>query len=568
MAKTIVLVFVFLLLAAAGTTVWMSRNGSSESETFVVYKGTIRRSARGSGRVEGMSETTLMFPVAGRLNKVHIKEGADVPEFENLAELNIEEVDVRIAQADQELKQAQAKLQQVSVNRSTEEIEQAKEKLMQETDGIKSLTARLNALEHPPIPPPASPQQIQTQYRAIEMAQQFLVQRRAELKKIKAGPTKDDIAIAELKYRNAESEWVSAEDRYTGAEKPAIFLDTSSKQLKSELKSKAEIAKANRDVALAEWEKIKRPPPQEDIDVAVSRERLAQIELDSAIETKRNLENPVAPPPAPAHEIEAAKMLLQQAQSRERFAKLEVQRLEHWMDSPEVKAEISAAEAGVAKAKKSLELVNLNKQAMTLRAPFAGTILRRLVEPGVVVTPGTPIVSIVDFSQKRVRAEFDVGRLLDIKQGMQVELTSRALGKDALDGKVEKILGVGTRKLHADDPAAPRGGEVLEVIISIEEPKSDLKKKAYDALRPGLRMDADVTLEKADNVIVAKTSFVPQENGNEYVLRLDRPSANGTTEQPKNRNVVCGLRDESFVEIKHGLEEGDVIVKPKPQNTR
>jgi multidrug resistance efflux pump len=262
-------------------------------------------------------------------------------------------------------------------------------------------------------------------------------------------------------------------------------------------------------------------------------------------------------------------MLLQQAQSRERFAKLEVQRLEHYMDSPEVKAEIAAAQAGVTKAEKSLELVKLNKQAMTLRAPFAGTIMHRLAEPGVVVTPGTPIVSIVDFSQKRVRAEFDVGRLLDIKQGMPVELTSRALGKEPLDGKVEKILGVGTRKLMADDPAAPRGGEVLEVIISVEEPKTDLKKKAFEGLRPGLRMEADVTLERADNVIVAKTSFVAQEKGQDYVLRLDHSNgSNSPTDLPKIRNVETGLRDESYVEIKHGLEEGDVIVKPKPQNTR
>ena len=152
---------------------------------------------------------------------------------------------------------------------------------------------------------------------------------------------------------------------------------------------------------------------------------------------------------------------------------------------------------------------------------------------------------------------------------MPVELTSRALGKDPLDGKVEKILGVGTRKLLSDDPAAPRGGEVLEVIISVEEPKTELQKKAFDGLRPGLRMDADVTLEKADNVIVAKTSFVPQENGKDYVLRLDRPNGTATAaDLPKIRNVECGLRDESYVEIKHGLEADDVIVKPNPQNTR
>ena len=36
----------------------------------------------------------------------------------------------------------------------------------------------------------------------------------------------------------------------------------------------------------------------------------------------------------------------------------------------------------------------------------------------------------------------------------------------------------------------------------------------------------------------------------------------------QTRNVECGLRDESYVEIKHGLEEGDVIVKPRPQSTR
>src|SRR5579862_1761005 len=142
MAKTIALVFIFVLLAGVGATLWMGRGGTPEGDTMSVYQGTIRRSARGSGRVEGLAETTLMFPLSGRLNKVYAKEGTDVPELDNLAELNTEEVDVRIAQADLELKQAQAKLQQVSVSRPSEEIEQAKEKLMQETDGIQSLTAK------------------------------------------------------------------------------------------------------------------------------------------------------------------------------------------------------------------------------------------------------------------------------------------------------------------------------------------------------------------------------------------------------------------------------------------
>jgi multidrug efflux pump subunit AcrA (membrane-fusion protein) len=180
--------------------------------------------------------------------------------------------------------------------------------------------------------------------------------------------------------------------------------------------------------------------------------------------------------------------------------------------------------------------------------------------PGVLVPAFSPIITLVDFSKKLVRAEFDSARLGEIKKDMKVVLSSKAF-KETLDGKVERIVSVGTRRIFIDDPAATKGGEVVEVLISVEEPKSDLKKNAFATLLPGLRMDALISLERKDKVLRIPKSFVTDEK---FVLVRSSP----TSSEGRKREVKCGLRDEQYVEITEGLEEGDVIAKPEPMYRR
>ena len=82
-----------------------------------------------------------------------------------------------------------------------------------------------------------------------------------------------------------------------------------------------------------------------------------------------------------------------------------------YADSAATRVQLDAAETGLARANATVraslaaaeELRAVSAYA-TVRAPFAGTVTRRLVDPGAFAAPGSPIVMLEDASRLRVRA--------------------------------------------------------------------------------------------------------------------------------------------------------------------
>jgi multidrug resistance efflux pump len=563
MLRSIAWVVVLMLLLALGAVVYLGVPKTPTDETQVVSVGMVKRSVKGLGRVEGVAESNLSFGRPGRLDTVLVTEGQEVDINDVIAEMNPAEVDAQVEEAQTDLKTAKAKLELVKAQRPPQVIQQSEEKLQQATDEIKAARARLKALEDPPTPPPPTASQIEEQTFVIAKEQQNVALAQAALKQLKSSPTSDELAIAAANLKEAQTEVDGAVRKSQDVKPGGVFTGGGSSFLKTDAQVAVDRAQAHLELVQAQYDRVKRGPRPEEIEAATARVALAQIQLDSARAYKARLEKPEKPAPAPAYEIEAARVALMQAMSRENAARAAVDELKR---GPEP-AEVHLAEAAVEKAVASLGWLKKSREGLKLRAPFAGLITHRYIEPGNMITGTSPVLTIVDFTQKRVRAEFDILRLGEIKQGMHVDLSSRALGKETLDGKIEKILGVGSRKLTNDDPAAPKGGEVAEMIITLDEPKSDLKKQAFAVLRPGLRMDADVTLDKRDNVIIAPKAFVSQTDGKEYVLGLERKAGPNSSDTITVHYVTTGMRDEQYVEIRQGLSEGDVIVKPRTQNS-
>src|SRR5262245_38424779 len=59
-------------------------------------------------------------------------------------------------------------------------------------------------------------------------------------------------------------------------------------------------------------------------------------------------------------------------------------------------AEVASALADIEHARAQLAEAEANRNDLVVKAPFDGTIVTRIIEPGEVVTPGTPIVTLVD----------------------------------------------------------------------------------------------------------------------------------------------------------------------------
>src|SRR5437762_9209693 len=77
-------------------------------------------------------------------------------------------------------------------------------------------------------------------------------------------------------------------------------------------------------------------------------------------------------------------------------------------------SDVAAAQSDAERASAQLKEAQANRADLTIIAPFDGTIATRAAEPGEVVAPGTPIVTMLDLGKVYLRgfvAEGDIGRV-------------------------------------------------------------------------------------------------------------------------------------------------------------
>ena len=101
----------------------------------------------------------------------------------------------------------------------------------------------------------------------------------------------------------------------------------------------------------------------------------------------------------------------------------------------EIAGDIAAAE----QARYSLTEADANRQDLTIRAPFSGTIVTRAAEPGEVVTAGTAIVTLLDLSKVYLRGFIPEGQIGKVKLGQAAHVYLDSNPNQPLDAYVSRI---------------------------------------------------------------------------------------------------------------------------------
>jgi multidrug efflux pump subunit AcrA (membrane-fusion protein) len=538
MFKVLLWLLGFGLIAAGAVyfLFWMPQDPLDAAQPVQIK--TIWRSAHGAGLVEGNGALTrLKFPFAGLVDDVEPKENASVKLNDVVAKMNSTEVDDRIALEEITLKEAKAKRDALVARKNVELSDKKELELKRAHAETLEAEIHLTKLKTPETAKDRQDRQEDAKL-SVERAQRALTLAEAEQKQLLAHPTALELEAAEARLNLAKS------------------------------RAGTEAAAAEMRYALADYDKIKHGSSAEDKDVAAARVAQARNELDRAEAEKRRADKPQAPIPLPDAEIKIAERTLAEAQGREAKKRDELEQLRHDADS----AEGRMADAAVERSEQNIKSFKKMRLGYELRAPFDGLVVKRLVEPGALLAPFEDVLWIVDFTRKRVRAEFDIEKLQSLtKPGLNATVKSRAFGKGELSARVIEIGKVGTRKLLQDDPSSPRGGEVVEVLLEIDPPSDAAKKPFFDLLRPGLRVEADIVLESRANVLCVPKSYLgtdPGENGvdKKFVMKADPNAKKHRYETARKQEVTCGIRDEYYVEILDGLSVDDLVVKPRAQN--
>ncbi len=102
-------------------------------------------------------------------------------------------------------------------------------------------------------------------------------------------------------------------------------------------------------------------------------------------------------------------------------------------------AEVASAEAQIDQARAQLQEAQANRQDLTVRAPFAGTVVTRAAEPGEVVLTGTALVTLVDLGNVYLRGFVPEGRIGLVKVGQPARAYLDSNPKQPLDATVTRI---------------------------------------------------------------------------------------------------------------------------------
>ena len=215
----------------------------------------------------------------------------------------------------------------------------------------------------------------------------------------------------------------------------------------------------------------------------------------------------------------------------------------------------------LASARDNLQLVRKGRVAgrgrtmeSVIRAPAAGIVLARMVDPGDPVVPltsfqaGTELATIADMSDlifKGTVDEIDVGKL---STGLPARLNIGALPDAKIDGTLTRIAPQATEE---------EGARLFEVEIELDPDEAT-------TLRAGYSATADLVIrEKEDALMIPERLVLFEDNGAKTFVEIppDEPDA-----EPQKVAIKTGLSDGLNIEVVSGLKEGDEVVQRPPRS--
>ena len=163
---------------------------------------------------------------------------------------------------------------------------------------------------------------------------------------------------------------------------------------------------------------------------------------------------------------------------------------------------------------------------------MSGIVNKKMVELGMVVGPGTPMIEVVNISSLKLRVEVDEAVVSRIQVGDTVNVVP-GVTKDTISGKITFI--------------APASNGALKFPVEITVDNAAGQRKA------GMYATAVFNQAGNDNVLtIPREAFVGSVSDN-----LVSVVENGTA---KLKQIQTGVNYGSKVEVTAGLNEGDVVV--------
>jgi len=153
----------------------------------------------------------------------------------------------------------------------------------------------------------------------------------------------------------------------------------------------------------------------------------------------------------------------------------------------QARADVQSSEADLGKFQAQLREAQENRKDLEVLAPFDATVATRSAEPGEVVSPGTPIVTLVNLGQVYLRGYIPEGEIGRVRVGQPARVFLDSAPDKPIDAYVSRV-----------DPEASftpentyfRNDRVKQVVgVKLQ------LKGAYGLAKPGMPADGEVLVE-------------------------------------------------------------------------
>jgi len=203
-----------------------------------------------------------------------------------------------------------------------------------------------------------------------------------------------------------------------------------------------------------------------------------------------------------------------------------------------------AQAAAVQAAEAQLAQTQLLLSDAVVRAPIAGQVAKRYVQPGEKVAFDAPLLHIVDLSRLELQAQAPVADVARIAQGAEVEVEIEGLPGQPYRGRIDRI-----------NPTTEAGSRMIAVYVMLPNDDGRLRGGMFAKVRLQVGSDAPVP--------ALPVTAVQDDRGQSYVWIV----AEGKLAR---RNVVTGARDERAqrIEITSGLSGTEQVIGTKFDNLR
>ena len=206
---------------------------------------------------------------------------------------------------------------------------------------------------------------------------------------------------------------------------------------------------------------------------------------------------------------------------------------------------IQSASESLRSAEISMQNQQDNMSNYTITSPIGGTIIEKDAKQGDALTSGSTLCVIYDLSYLEMVINVDELQIGALSVGQKVQITADAVADKTYVGTVTRVSMKGS---------SSGGTTTYPITIRIND---------TDGLRPGMNANAEIVVAEANNALVVPNAAVIR--GGYVLVSKKSPSAANAVEDmdaPEGYvyvKVETGVSDDSYTEIKSGLQEDDTV---------